>query len=121
MVAYFWTTVPLVYGETVLTLIRAAGLLPAAVSDLLAVAFLMLVLWARWFVARTCLAGKVGEAAAVVAGTLAFDIIVGKMLSPLLQREGPDERDGSAAPPPPRSEERRGRTRWCRSRWTRWV
>src|SRR3546814_14588000 len=61
MVAYFWTTVPLVYGETVLTLIRAAGLLPAAVSDLLAVAFLMLVLWARWFVARTGLAVKGGD------------------------------------------------------------
>lgn len=84
MTAYYWTTVPLAYAETVLTLLRAAGLLPSPIESLLAIGFLMLVLWARWFVARTGLAVKGGEAAAVVIGTLMFDIIIGKVLSPLL-------------------------------------
>lgn len=84
MAAYYWTTVPLAYAETVLTLARASELLPSAIESLLAIGFLMLVLWARWFVARSGLAVKGGEAAAVVIGTLVFDIIIGKVLSPLL-------------------------------------
>lgn len=84
MTAYYWTTVPLAYAETVLTLVRAMGVLPLPIENLVAIGFLMLVLWARWFVARTGLQVKGGEAAGVVFGTLIFDIVIGKVLSPLL-------------------------------------
>ena len=84
LTAYYWTTVPLAFAETLLTLVRVVGVLPSALENLLAIGFLMLVLWSRWFVARTGLAVKGGEAAAVVFGTLMFDIIIGKVLSPLL-------------------------------------
>lgn len=84
LTAYFWTTVPLVYAETLLTLIRVTGLLPQAVNNLLALGLLMLVLWARWFVARTGLGVNGLEAAAVVVGTVLFDFFVSKALSPLL-------------------------------------
>lgn len=84
MAAYFWTTVPLSYAYMVLTLIRAAGLLPSALDNLLAFGFLALMLWARWFIARTGLGLKGGEAAGVVVGTVLFDWLVGTVLSPLL-------------------------------------
>lgn len=84
MTAYFWTTVPLVYAETLLTLIRVADLLPQVIDNLLALGLLMLVLWARWFVARLGLGINGLEAGAVVFGTLLFDFFVSKVLSPLL-------------------------------------
>lgn len=84
MTAYFWTTVPLSYAYMMLTLIRALELLPSAVDNLLAFGFLALMLWARWFIARTGLALKGGEAAGVVVGTVLFDWLVGTVLSPLL-------------------------------------
>lgn len=84
LMAYYWTTVPLVYAETLLTLIRVAGPLPDAIVNLLALGLLVLVLWARWFVARTGLAMSGPEAAAVVVGALLFDFTVSKVLSPLL-------------------------------------
>ena len=46
--------------------------------------FLALMLWARWFIARTGLGLKGGEAAGVVVGTVLFDWLVGTVLSPLL-------------------------------------
>ncbi len=84
LTAYFWTTVPLVYLETGLTLARVAGLLPDALINLMGLALLVLVLWARWFVARTALGVNGFEAGAVVVGTLTFDFFVSKVLSPLL-------------------------------------
>lgn len=84
MTAYFWTTVPLVYAETVLSLIRAADLLPDGVDRLLAIGLLMLLLWTRWFVARTGLAVNGAEASAVVFATLLFEFFISKTLSPLL-------------------------------------
>ena len=44
MTAYYWTTVPLVYVETVLMLMRVTGLLPDALVNLLGLALLVLVL-----------------------------------------------------------------------------
>lgn len=84
LTAYYWTTVPLVYAEVVLALVRAVDLLPQAVDRLLALGLLMLVLWSRWFVARTGLQVSGPEAAAVVFATLMFDLFVSKVLSPLL-------------------------------------
>lgn len=84
MTAYFWTTVPLVYIETLLSLIRAVDLLPDGLDRVLAIGLLVLLLWTRWFVARTGLAINGGEAAAVVFATLLFDFFVSKTLSPLL-------------------------------------
>ena len=84
MTAYFWTTVPLVYAETLLTLLRVVGLLPDALVNLLGLGLLMLVLWVRWFIARTGLGVEGFEASAVVVGTMVFDFFVSKTLSPLL-------------------------------------
>lgn len=84
LTAYYWTTVPLVYGETLLTVFRVVGLLPPALLNILAFALLVLILWARWFVARTGLGVSGPEAAGVVIATLLFDFFVSKVLSPLL-------------------------------------
>lgn len=84
MTAYFWTTVPLVYAESVLTLLRVAGLLPDALISVLGLTLLALVLWVRWFIARTGLGVNGSEATAVVVGTMVFDFFISKTLSPLL-------------------------------------
>ena len=84
MAAYFWTTVPLSYAYMALTLIRATGLLPSVLENLLALGFLVLMLWSRWFIARVGIGIKGREAVAVVVGTVMFDWMVGTVLSPLL-------------------------------------
>ncbi len=84
MTAYFWTTVPLAYAHLALTVVQATDLLPDALSKLLTLAFLLLLLWARWFVARNALAMTGAESAMVVAGTVMFDWSVATILSPLL-------------------------------------
>lgn len=84
LTAYYWTTVPLVYAETLLSLVRFVDLLPQAIDNLLALGLLVLVLWARWFVARLGLSISGPEAVAVVIGTMLFDLFVSKTLSPLL-------------------------------------
>ncbi len=84
MTAYFWTTVPLAYAHLALTIVQAIGLLPDGLSKLLTIAFLILLLWARWFVARNTLAMTGAEAGMVVAGTVMFDWTVAAFLSPLL-------------------------------------
>jgi hypothetical protein len=84
LTAYYWTTVPLVYAETLLTFLRVTGLLPTALLNLLAFAVLIAILWSRWFVARIGLGVSGPEAAGVAIATLLFEFFVTKTLSPLL-------------------------------------
>jgi hypothetical protein len=58
--------------------------LPSVLENLLALGFLVLMLWSRWFIARVGLGIKGREAVAVVVGTVMFDWMVGTVLSPLL-------------------------------------
>lgn len=83
LTAFYWTTVPLAYANVALSLLGVLALLPQALFGLLALGYLALVIWTRWFVARTTLAIKDGEAGIVVGATLLFDLLVSKILSRL--------------------------------------
>lgn len=84
MNAVFWTAVPQIYLQFIVTLLETAGMLPGPLAGLATIGLVVTILWYRWFVAKIALDVTVGTAIFVVIATLFFEFILTALLSPVI-------------------------------------
>lgn len=84
MVPFYWVSVLLTYLDAVISLLQLTGVLPDGLTVLLILAARGIAIWVVWFLASTALEVRAGQAVAVVLLTMLFEMVVTKLLSPLL-------------------------------------